>query len=307
MIQSNIFEKKFSVGLCLNESIEEIENFIKQYHIFLNSIYFSAPLGRKLYSRRKLTEEYDGNEKKLITALEMISKYNIRLELTLNTRDLTNEDIDRAIGFFKLNDINLDEVVCLRDYAPYVRKICPNCEIKYSFNNHDPWMKQLTEFFDTIIVGKGLLRDIDKISEIYKKYNITYMLNNGCSFECLGNCSGKNCYKMLEYDSNKNGLDYMYARSSIFPSELKWLLENNDMARSFKFKISNRPCGIEYTKKALDAYISMEDPIEELKKDRSLFRLFCATNPMAERVNELDIEKILEYKKTLGLSNSSIK
>ena len=300
-MKDSILEKKFSVGLCLGEDIESIEQFLDQYQKYLNSIYFSVPLGRKFYSRAKLAEEYDGNEEKLLCVLKNIRSRGIRLELTLNTRDLDEEDIRKAIAFCVDNDVMPEEIVCLKEYGQLLRKEYPNCEIKYSFNNHDVWLNKVDDDFDTVIVGKGLLREPVKIGEIIKRFNVTYMLNNGCSFICNGKCGASNCRKIFEADINQNGLNYVYARSSIFPSELNYLILHTDYADRLKFKISNRPWGLEFTTKVLEAYISLEDSIAEWKKNPAVLREFCATVPISEKIDDLDLDKIVELKKSMNL------
>lgn len=297
----DILKKKFSVGLCLGEDLSDLYSFFEKYSIWLNSIYFSVPLGRKFYSRAKLAEEYDGKEDKLICALQRIKELGIRRELTLNTRDLTKDDLDAAIRFCQERSIIPEEIVCLQEYAPYLRHNFPDCELKYSFNNHDIRMQRVTKEFDSIVIGKGLLRDMEAIKKLAESYRITYMLNNGCSFMCAGNCGARNCVSVFDKDISKNGVDYTYARSSIFPSELKEILEKYPEAHMFKFKISNRPWGLDFTQKALSAYISLEDPIEEMILDAATFKLFCATNPMDKYEKELQISKILEYKKDMVL------
>ena len=146
-----------------------------------------------------------------------------------------------------------------------------------------------------------LRKNHDKIQLLAQDYTITYMLNNGCSFMSGGNCGAHNCKAVFDEDIRVNGLDKVYARSSIFPSELLYILENWEDAVNYKFKISNRPWGLDFTKKALDSYISLEDPIEKMKKDQSLLRVFCATVPISERVYELDVDRIMEYKKNMKM------
>ena len=293
--------KKFSIGLTLGESLEDIIEFLDQYEKWLSSVYFSVPFGRKFYSRAKLAEEYDGNEDKLLHVLKCIREYNIRLELTLNTRDLTEEELASAVSYCRDKGFDPEEIVCLREYAGFLRRLCPQSEIKYSFNNHDINMQHIDKNFDTVVIGKALLRNHDKIQLLAQDYNITYMLNNGCSFMCGGNCGAHNCKDVFDEDIRINGLDKVYARSSIFPSELLYILENWEDAVNYKFKISNRPWGLDFTKKALDSYISLEDPIEKMKKDQSLLRVFCATVPISERVYELDVDRIMEYKKNMKM------
>ena len=300
-MDNSILYKKFSIGLSLGESISEIDDLLNEYDKWINSIYFSAPLGRKFYSRAKLTEEYDGNEDKLLTVLRHIKEHQIRLELTLNTRDLTDDELASAVLFFRDNGLNPEEIVCLKGYAGFLRRFCPGCEIKYSFNNHDINIQHADDNFDNVVVGKALLREHEKILLLAKRFNITYMLNNGCSFMCSGNCGAQNCRTVFGEDVRINGLDKVYARSSIFPSELLYILVNWEDAADFKFKISNRPWGLQFTRRALKSYISLKDPIEKMNNDKSYLRVFCATVPIAKQVDNLNVDRILEYKKSMKL------
>ena len=124
-MDNSILYKKFSIGLSLGESISEIDDLLNEYDKWINSIYFSAPLGRKFYSRAKLAEEYDGNEDKLLTVLRHIKEHQIRLELTLNTRDLTDDELASAVLFFRDNGLNPEEIVCLKGYAGFLRRFAP--------------------------------------------------------------------------------------------------------------------------------------------------------------------------------------
>ena len=56
MINQDFFRKKFSVGLCLNESLSDIIVFLENNKEWLNSVYFSLPLGMRFYSRESLAE-----------------------------------------------------------------------------------------------------------------------------------------------------------------------------------------------------------------------------------------------------------
>ena len=50
--------KRFSVGLNMENSQEDIRTVLEEYKDMLSSIYFSFPLGRKFYSRTELENEY---------------------------------------------------------------------------------------------------------------------------------------------------------------------------------------------------------------------------------------------------------
>lgn len=69
--------KKFSIGLNLNEKEEDIIQFLFDYQQWLNSLYFSLPLGEGFYSRNELASEYEANgaEEKLFRIIDYLKKY----------------------------------------------------------------------------------------------------------------------------------------------------------------------------------------------------------------------------------------
>ena len=85
MINKNSLEKRFSVGLCLNESAEDLQVFLERNRKWLNSVYFSLPLGDRFFSRESLVQEYSNSEDKLFTVLELLAQFGIRREMAINT------------------------------------------------------------------------------------------------------------------------------------------------------------------------------------------------------------------------------
>lgn len=297
MINKNSLEKRFSVGLCLNESAEDLQVFLERNRKWLNSVYFSLPLGDRFFSRESLVQEYSNSEDKLFTVLELLAQFGIRREMAINTWDLTQSEIDRAIRYCDSWKLQPEEIVCLRDYGDAFRAAFPNAEIKYSVNNPESDGKHITKAFHTLVAGKGLLRDMAARHHFLEQgYGITILLNNGCLSICNTACEVIHCHRYFEFMINKYGLDYTYALCSFFPSELQALLTCDPHSNRYKFKISNRPLGLNYTQQVLDSYLSLMDDYSSMQEDFRKMALFCTARPLAIRLQQVDLPRVREYK-----------
>ena len=125
-------KKKFSIGLPMDASVSEFESFLSEYSDMLSSVYFSIPLGRRFYSRTELENEYEapGAEDKLLTFLHLLYKYNIRTELTVNTFRLLELDLKRVVQYIYEHNIEINEIVCLKEYGLFFRRCFPDVELK---------------------------------------------------------------------------------------------------------------------------------------------------------------------------------
>lgn len=297
MIKKEFFHKKFSVGLCLNEPMQAITDFLEKNKIWLNSVYFSLPLGSRFYSREALAEEYEGNEGKLFKVLSLLSQLGIRREAAVNTWNLSDGELDDAIAFCSKHELVPEEIVCLREYGKKLSEAFPDTEIKYSVNNPEPDGSGINHYFRTLVAGKGFLRDMDaRYAFLNKGYHMTLLLNNGCLPICTTACDLVKCHRYFDYAINRYGLDATFARCSFFPSELGALVLSDPCADQYKFKISNRPLGLSYTQQVLDGYLSLEDDYEAMKADPRKMALFCTVKPLAQHVREIDLETVRKWK-----------
>lgn len=292
----------FSVGLNLNETIEDYMLFLKEYGEMISSIYFSPLLGRKFYSRTELEDECDKEDSlsKLKTLLDMFRRQGIRSEMAVNTFGLSDGDIDSICHFTTENDIVVDEVVCLAQYGKQLKELYPDSEIKYSFNNPKIKMEDLM-YFDTVVAGKELLRDKAARHRLVESgKDIVLLLNNGCSFACHYPCGDSEfCGKILDESLRKYDLDYLYAQQSFFPEELKRLLDTDSYASRYRFKISNRPLGLEFTRRELDLYSGLGSVEELIRQNTDNYGFFCVMYQMFVRRFELDLDSVIRYKEKL--------
>lgn len=289
--------KRFSIGLNMEVDLETYEKFLEKYSKMIGSIYFSLPLGRKFYSRTELENDFENEKakKKLFDMLKLIKKFSINRELTINTYYLTEEDLNETYEYLIKNNIIPEEIVCLAEYGNFYKNKFPNAKIKYSFNNPSD---KVPESFDTVVLGKKYLRD----EALRKKYleegkEVVLLLNNGCSYTCHYKCGdAKFCGAILKENLKKYTLDELYALQSFFPFELKHLLEIDENASKYRFKISNRPLGLEFTKLALDCYSSFMDVTNLIKEDNINYGLFCTMYELWIKRDEFDFDKIMSYK-----------
>lgn len=292
--------KRFSVGLNMEDSLEDILKFIEDYKDMLSSIYFSFPLGRKYYSRTELENDYDlpSSELKLLTILEAMKKHGVRAELTVNTYDLQPSDLDRIAEYALTRGISPDEIVCLSDYGSYLRERFPNCELKYSFNNTH---MDIPSVFNSVVVGKGFLRSKPARHKIIAQdKSLVILLNNGCTFECHYPCGdGIFCSSLLERSLKKRDINYLYALQSFFPFELRKMLDTDEYARTYRFKISNRPLGLSFTKTVLELYASFADVHQLILDDKVSYGYFCVMEQLFARRESFDYNEIIEIKNQL--------
>lgn len=297
MDKNVVLARKFSVGLCLNEPEEKLMAFFQKNRRWLNSVYFSLPLGSRYYSREALAAEYDGNADKLLRVLEELRGLGIRREMAINTWDLAPEDLQSAVRFCRQHSLSPEEIVCLRAYGQTLSEAFPTAEIKYSVNNPEADGSGITEAFNTLVAGKGLLRDMQARHAFLRRgFQITLLLNNGCIEICNTACETVSCHRCFDWAIDAWGLDYTYARCSFFPSELGRLLLGDPSADRYKFKISNRPLGLDYTQQVLDAYLSLEDPYGDMERDWRKLALFCVARPLAMQMREVDLQRVNRFK-----------
>lgn len=296
-------KKKFSIGLNLNENEGDIIQFLSDYQQWLNSLYFSLPLGEGFYSRNELASEYeaDGAEEKLFRIIDSLKKYGIRSEVAINIYGLSTDDIDRAIMYMKCMNLYPDEIVCLDEYGKQLAEAFPESEMKYSFNN--PGLP--SAHFDTMVVGKGYIRNKSARHKIIDSgQNIVLLLNNGCSFDCRYPCGdSKFCGSILDKNLIHHDLNYMYALQSFFPSELIRLLDEDDYSSQYRFKLSNRPLGLEFSKRVLNSYCGLENKseMELIIEDKCNYGLYCVMFELYRRRDDLSLERIFEIKKRLAV------
>lgn len=157
--------KRFSVGLNLSDEEDTIIAFLDKYCDYLTSVYFSLPLGLPYYSRKALIQEYESseNQEKLLRVCSYMKKLGIHREAAINKSNMTCSEIEQGIKYLKTYLPDVEEIVCLQEYARTLKEAFPHAELKYSFNN---MTIRFDHTFDTYVLGKRYLRDMERRHEV---------------------------------------------------------------------------------------------------------------------------------------------
>ncbi len=296
------FSKKFSVGLPLNTTIEKFEEFLYQYDELLGSVYFSFPLGQRFYSRTELEREFenDGVEEKFLRFISLLKKHNIRTELAVNTFGLTESDLQLLVRYAQNNSIQLDEIVCLAQYGNILKSAFPDAEMKFSFNNT---FGKVPDLFDTVVLGKEYLRNcVKRHTWLNTGKRIVLLLNNGCSYNCHYECGDAQfCGAILSHNLQESSINYLYAQQSFFPFELQKMAESDEHFNEYSFKISNRPLGLEYTKKALHSYSQFVNIDILVNENIENYGLFCTMGQLFAKRKQFQLDEIMRIKNELSV------
>ena len=122
------FTKKFNIGLTLDTSIKDFECFLKDYHKYIRSIYFSLPISKYFHTRSIVANEFllPGKKRQFWKMLDLTKEYGIELELLFNTLRLNDDLILKARNVLDERNIDVNSVCFIKDYYSSVEKYFPN-------------------------------------------------------------------------------------------------------------------------------------------------------------------------------------
>ena len=107
------FNKKFNIGLTLQTNLKEFEEFLKEYHQYIHSIYFSPPVNKYFHTRSKVYQIFflPGKKKLFWNMLKLAKQYGIELELLLNT--LENNSLKSFIYYSTIKKEKIIPLQCI--------------------------------------------------------------------------------------------------------------------------------------------------------------------------------------------------
>lgn len=299
------FTKKFNIGLTLETNYSKFEAFIKEYHPYIHSVYFSPPLGRLFHTRSKVAGQMllPGKRKMFLKMLSLCKSYDIKLELLLNTLRLDDALIKKAAEYLAKQGIEVDSVCFLEKNYASVQKYFPNQTYIWSFNNGFCSKKEFDRIIDhyradVFVLGSLFIRNNAFFAYLAERGKKTYLLlNNGCSFNC-DTCN--NIQSVCEQSFKKNlkthSVEYLYALQSIFPEELhEGIIDSTHITC---FKISNRSSDLEFIQGAVDSYMSGEVRAY-VQKDKNNYAYWGRAGYFWKYFATMDLDKILAYKQRL--------
>lgn len=258
--------KKFSIGLSMDIDPSEYKELFIKYGEYIDYLYFSIPLGERFQTRKDLFAKYslqDATEK-IKKILNCALDYGINIELALNTYLLKKEDFFIAKQYCQKElKIVPSCIVSNLSYGIDIAAAFPDTDQIVSFNSgikEENDLLNIPSCYNEIVISSSQIRNPvfwAKIKEYGFKTRL--LLNNGCSFNC-GTCKhAKDCNAIFENNIAKNGINYIYALQSIYPTEFKAEIENSLYLDGFK--ISNRNCTFKYLMNCLEGYITGNDDI----------------------------------------------
>lgn len=302
------FSKKFNIGLTLDTSLGDFESFLQDYSQYIRSIYFSPPISKYFHTRSIVANEFllPGKKHQFWKMLELVSKYDVELELLFNTLRLDNKLISKAKDVLDNHGINVNSVCYIKDYHKAVEEFFPYTNKILSFNNGFQKKSDIDNAIanfnvDTFVLGSLFIRNNDFFKYLKdRKKGVYLLLNNACSFNC-GTCNNVRsvCDSAFKKNLEKNSAEYLYALQSIFPFEL--VDGTIDTTNIDCFKISNRSSNIKFIRNALDSYIGGEIR-KYVNSDKNNYALWGRAGFFWKYFKTFDLDRILEYK-TQILSN----
>lgn len=256
------FSKKFNVGITLDTSINEFKKFVKEYHTYVHSFYFSLPGSKRFHTRSVVANEFllPGVKNRFWKMLDVASEYGIELELLLNTLRIDGNLVENAEKLLKKHDVNVNSVCFMIDNYKSVCEYFPDKKFIYSFNNGFRSKAEIDNVIDNyradvFVLGSLFIRNNELFSYIKSRGKNAYLLlNNACSFNCATcNNTQSVCRRFFEENLKKYSVEYLYALQSIFPFELTD--GTIDTSQIECLKISNRSSNLKFLRGALDSYI----------------------------------------------------
>lgn len=264
-MDTSFFNKKFSIGLVLSNTIKEYESFLKQYSHFIDTMYFSLPLGDRFHGRPQIAQQFKNPAivSRFWEIIRLISDYGIKLEPVFNTNHLNSDDIYRAAELLTSQNIEISKLAIIDNLYDAAIKCFPNKELIYSISNYGTITSKLTNCthkYNEIVIGRSCIRDPAAYALVCdRNEDVLLVLNDGCSFTCEGLCSeyGSNaslyCERNFKNAVMKSDVENVYAMQSIMPFEIHEHLLPIERIRYFK--LSTRNSDLAYIRQCMDSYI----------------------------------------------------
>ena len=303
MLDQSFFYKRFSIGLALDTSLKEFNEFLDKYSDYINNFYFSLPMGDKFHARTQVIKQM--HDPKLVDRfwqlLDCIRSHNIKMELVLNNGMVNRDDVKRSARMLHDHGVNIDLVGITDDIYNDVKSFFPTQRIVYSFKNHTHTEKEfaaLTHRYDEIVLGRQNIRNTSLFSFIKQHLHadVVLLLNNGCSHVCGGCTTLKNCHRAYYQEKFQHSPEYLYALQSLMPFEIHTGLL--DVSNVHLFKISSRNASLKYIKDCLDSYLFCEED-SYIKQNIENYMLWSRLAWHTEYFNRFSLARIRATKEKI--------
>lgn len=283
------------------DSVEVFDRFLDVYAVYIENVYFSLPLGDRFHSRIVTQRVLRDSEKipYFLKLLRCVSCHGIGLEVLFNTDELTEADILQAKSFMDENGIEPQAIGLRNKYYSVVKKLYPNKELVYSFNNFPK--DRLAYFsngpgYNQYVVGRQFIRDRELLRQIRSRGARTVLLlNNGCSFRCGGCGIDNHCHDAYFREREIHSPEYLYALQSIFPFEIHEGYIDTSLVDLYK--IASRNANVAYLRECLDSYI--HNDASGIEKDPNRYMLWSRLTWHSDYFAKFDYQRLREIKEKI--------
>lgn len=293
--------KKYSIGLSTRISINEYKQLLIKYGNYIDFVYFSVPISEAFQSRKNIYSDFSIEEATVFLrdVIDLFKSFNVKIELTLNTYNISNDDLDLAYSYL-INKLERmpDAIVSNCTLFDRIQEVFPDVYNIVSFNSfirNEKDLEYVPKEYDEIIMGSSVIRDFEFWKKVQNKgFKSRLLLNNGCSFNCGSCATAAKCIDIFQHNLKRTHINYLYALQSLYPSEVSQYIANNSNLHGYK--ISNRNCSYNYLENCLSGYIEGEN---KEKYGVEHFYYWARLGHFGKYKNSLDEGKIMDLKKEI--------
>ena len=313
-------QTKFAIGLSPflteEDTLESLDSFCKRNSHRIYHWYLSPPYSTWKFKEGKSLKDIRSRRKEFIAQLKVLKDNNQKIQLAINQPYFKYFSkfkwacwlgvilciLDWKLFYSKYIDI--DSIVCIDSYVSTIKRFFPKTSLTCSFNSDlvSNRYKYISKF-NTIVVGRQLLRNIDFLESIKKNHNlkIELLLNCACHPLCNFKCIDKqdSCYLLQKKLIRQKGVDWCVAYQSLLPSELRLYPEG----LIDYYKISSRPSSLSWLEEEMDFYESKNYLYDLLPKIplNEVWQRACSTNAISRVLLEEcpNLNTVIEHKEEL--------
>lgn len=299
--------KKISIGVSFcHITPTEFTDEIVKYHDSIGEIYFSPCESINYQTRNFIYDKNKSIENKmeeLSYVLNKAKEYNICLNMVLNTNMINRSEVIDITEKY-LNSFKISSITTFTKHALLLQHIFPEINYSCTYNQGLNTIDKINNLIDqniftSIVLGSNFLRSIDIFSYVHKKgLKVKLLVNNGCAHNCTNFCKDstycEDNFNKLLFNSDINKI---YAEQSLFPEELDYYNDDDIIY----YKLSSRPISKKELDDLLYSYISKKT-IELINSDKNNYHLWGRLFYFTPYYDQLDYEKIVDYKKEIWKS-----
>ena len=279
---------------------------IDKYKPFIHDLFFSPVEDIKFQTRRlnydfastTIKERYD----ELTKVIDYANNSNLSITLTLNSPNMTTTE---AVEVFELyyKKYNIKNVTTFCDIASSLKERYSDLNFICSYNEGITDLSKLKQIlnlklFKTIVFGSSMLHNFQAFKLAKEQGNkVSIIANTGCMLDCHLFCRKSFlCKSQFDRHLRDEGINHLYATTSIFPEELlTYYLPSGNIDY---IKLASRPINKEELDKLLNAYTN-GNTLSFIQNSESNYHLYGRLGHFAPHYSEIDFNEVLLEKQKM--------